>query len=70
MGQEQRIKTAAAYKGFSQARLAEKIGMTASNFNQKLKRETFTEDELKQIAEALEAEFQPFSFVFSDGMKI
>ena len=70
MSMEQKIKTAAAYKGISQAKLAAQIGMTASNFNQKLKRSTFTEEELKAIAEALGAEFVPFCFSFSDGMKI
>ena len=70
MGMEQRIKAAAAYKGISQAKLAEAIGMTASNFNQKLKRATFTEEELAKIAEALEALFIPFAFQFSDGTRI
>lgn len=70
MSKEQKIKAAAAYKGLSQARLAEAIGMTASNFNQKLKRDTFTDDELKKIAAALGAKFEPCAFVFSDGMRI
>lgn len=70
MGMEQKIKTATAYKGISQAKLAESIGMTPSNFNQKLKRSTFTEEELARIADALGAAFEPFSFVFPDGMKI
>ena len=68
MTMEQRIKTAAAYKGLSQAKLAAAIGMTASNFNQKLKRGTFTEDEIRQIAEALGATFEA-AFIFPDGMK-
>lgn len=70
MSMEQKIKTAAAYKGISQAKLAALVGMTASNFNQKLKRATFTEDELSKIAEALEASYVPFFFEFADGMKI
>lgn len=70
MSMEQKIKTAAAYRGMSQAKLAASIGMTASNFNQKLKRSTFTEDELELIAQALNASFIPFSFSFPDGMKI
>ena len=70
MSKEQKIKTAAAYSGVSQAKLAEKIGMTASNFNQKLKRDTFTDEELAEIAKALGASFEPFAFVFPDGMKI
>ena len=68
MTMEQKIKTAAAYKGLSQAKLATSIGMTASNFNQKLKRGTFTEDEIRQIAEALGATFES-AFVFPDGMR-
>ena len=70
MSKEQKIKTAAAYKGISQAKLATEIGMTASNFNQKLKRDTFTDEELNMIAGALGAAFEPCSFVFPDGMKI
>lgn len=70
MSMEQKIKTASAYKGISQAKLATAIGMTASNFNQKLKRSTFTDEELKLIAEALGAEYIPFCFSFKDGMKI
>lgn len=70
MSMEQKIKTASAYKGISQAKLATSIGMTASNFNQKLKRATFTEEELTSIAEALGAKYMPFCFLFEDGMKI
>jgi transcriptional regulator with XRE-family HTH domain len=66
---EQRIKTATAYKGLSQAKLAAAIGMTASNFNQKIKRGTFSDEELQRIAEALGATFE-VAFVFPDGMKI
>ena len=70
MSIEQKIKTACAYGGMSQARLAAQIGMTASNFNQKLKRATFTEEELGKIAEALGADYVPFCFLFKDGMRI
>lgn len=70
MSMEQKIKTAAAYKNISQAKLAALVGMTPSNFNQKLKRATLTEKELEAIAEALSAEYKPFSFKFSDGMEI
>ncbi len=70
MSKEQKIKTAVAYSGMSQAKLAAKIGMTPSNFNQKLKRDTFTDEELEEIAKALGAIFEPCSFVFPDGMKI
>lgn len=68
MTMEQRIKTAATYKGLSQAKLAAAIGMTASNFNQKLKRGTFSEEEVQRIAEALGASYEA-AFVFPDGTK-
>lgn len=70
MSKEQKIKAAAAYKGISQAKLAQSVGTTASNFNQKLKRDTFTDDELEAIAKALGAEFEPCAFVFPDGTRI
>jgi len=66
---EQKIKMVAAYKGTSQAEIARSIGMTPSNFNQKVKRGTFTKDELEQIAAALGAVYHAF-FEFPDGTKI
>ena len=68
MNMEQRIKTAAAYKGLSQAKIAVSIGMTASNFNQKLKRGTFTEQELDSIATQLGATYI-CAFEFPDGTR-
>ena len=38
------------YKGISQAALARLIETTPSNFNQKMKRGTFTVEELEKIA--------------------
>ncbi|MCL2531759.1 MAG: helix-turn-helix transcriptional regulator [Oscillospiraceae bacterium] len=69
MTMEQKIKMAAAYKGMSQAALARAIGMTPSNFNQKVKRATFTEDELHAIAQALGGIYVA-AFEFPDGTKI
>lgn len=66
---EQKINMAIAYKGISQAALARLIGMTASNFNQKLKRGTFSGEELDQIASALGATYN-FYFEFPDGTKV
>lgn len=69
MKMEQKINMALAYKGISQATLARDIGMTPSNFNQKLKRETFTTEELEAIAAALGGKYV-FGFEFPDGTKI
>ena len=55
MTMEQKISMAIAYKGISQAALAREVGTTPSNFNQKLKRGTFTVEELEKIGEALGA---------------
>lgn len=70
MKMEQKINMALAYKGISQAALARDIGMSPSNFNQKIKRDTFTDEELEKMADALGAIYIPASFEFPDGTKI
>ena len=69
MTMEQKINMAAAYRGMRQADIARAIEMTPSNFNQKLKRDTFSKDELEKIALALGAVYNAF-FEFPDGTKI
>lgn len=66
---EQQINMALAYKGISQAELARLIGTSPSNFNQKVKRNTFTKEELEQIATALGGTWRA-EFVFPDGTVI
>ena len=69
MDMEKKIKMALAYRGMRQAKLAEAMNTTASKFNQKLKRETFTVEELEKMAECLKAKYF-YGFEFEDGMKI
>jgi len=69
MTTEQKINMAAAYKSMSQAALARAIGMTPSNFNQKIKRDTFSTEEMKAIASAIGATYIT-AFEFPDGTKI
>lgn len=69
MTMEQKINMAIAFKGISQATLARLIGMTPSNFNQKIKRDTFSSEELEKMAQALGATYEA-SFTFPDGTKI
>lgn len=69
MTMEQKICMALAYKGMSQAALARAMETTPSNFNQKLKRGTFTVEELEKIAVILDAKYY-FGFEFSDGTKV
>jgi len=66
---EQKISMALAYKKVSQAALARMLGQTPSNFNQKMKRGTFTVEELEQIAAALGGKYF-FGFEFEDGTKV
>lgn len=66
---EQKIRMALAYKKISQSSLARMIGLSPSNFNQRLKRESFSIGELEQIAKALEAKFN-FEFEFEDGTRV
>jgi len=65
----QKINMAIAYKGISQATLACAVNMSRSNFNNKLKRGSFSHEELEKIATALGATYH-FGFVFNDGIKI
>lgn len=70
MTQEQQINMAAAYKGISQSAVARELGTTPQNFNQKMKRGTFTPEEMQRIAEVLGAVFVPAVFEFPDGTRI
>ena len=44
---EQKISMALAYKGMSQAALAREIGTSPANLNQRMKRGSFTAEELE-----------------------
>ena len=65
----QKIKMALAYKGISEAELARSIGTSPSAFNQRMKTDKFTSEELERIATILNAESKA-SFVFPDGTQI
>ena len=66
---EQKIKMALSYTGTSQSELARQIGTTPQNFNQKLKRNSLTKEEMEQIATVLGGSWRA-EFVFSDGTVI
>jgi len=53
----------------SEAELARLIGTSPSAFNQRMKTDKFTSDELSEIAKALGATYT-FSFDFPDGTRI
>jgi DNA-binding XRE family transcriptional regulator len=69
MDMDRRIIAAAAYAGMNQSDLAQAIGMTKQGFHSKIKRRTFSEEELARIAEAIGATVD-FRFEFPDGTRI
>lgn len=53
-------------QNISVSKLSRRIGQTPQNFGKKLKRETVTLEEMKQIAEVMGVTFEQ-SFIFPDG---
>lgn len=62
------IKMALAYKEMSEAELARAIGSSPSAFNQRMKTDKFTKEELENIAAAVGAVYVA-AFEFPDGTK-
>ena len=61
----EKIKIALIKRNMSLKDLAEKIGSTPSNLSNKIKRDNFPENELHEIAEALDCTFN-VSFTLND----
>ena len=54
MSMVQAIRVAMVKRGnISEAELARRVGVTPQNFNNKMKRDNFTETDLREIADAL-----------------
>ncbi|RRC92710.1 XRE family transcriptional regulator [Erysipelotrichaceae bacterium OH741_COT-311] len=66
MKTEKQISTILGYLGLSKAELARRLGMSAQNFAQKIKRDNFTKDELEHIAEVLNVKYHAY-FELTDG---
>ena len=63
MGMVEKVRIACVKRGnISEAELARRVGVTPQNFNHKMKRDNFTETDLKEIAEALKLELK-ISFI-------
>ncbi len=69
MSNAQKIKMALAYKGMKESELARLLGTTPQAFNQRLKTDKFTVEELTKIASILGGIYE-FNFIFPDGIKI
>lgn len=63
------IKELCSKMNISISELARRIGQTPQNFSKKLKRDTVTLEELKQIADEMGVTFEQ-SFVLPDGEQI
>ena len=65
----QKIKMALAYKSMSESELARAIGTSPQAFNQRMKTDKFSTEDMEKIAAALGAKYF-FGFEFEDGTKI
>ena len=66
MTTSEQIRVLCVRRGVSLSELARRINQTPQNFNTKLKRNTITQDELNQIAKALEVTYEQY-FVLGNG---
>ena len=69
MTTSEQIRVLCVRTGISLSELARKINQTPQNFNAKLKRNTVTQDELKQIAKVLGVTYEQY-FVLSNGEQV
>ena len=69
MTTSEQIRVLCVRTGISLSELARKINQTPQNFNAKLKRNTVTQDELKQIADVLGVTYEQY-FVLSNGERV
>ena len=65
----EQIKVVCVRCGISEAELARRLGKSPQSFNAKMKRESFTIEELEKIADALGIVFKR-SFILSSGEEI
>ena len=66
MTTSEQIRVLCVRTGVSLSELARRINQTPQNFNAKLKRNTITQDELNQIAKALDVTYEQ-NFVLDNG---
>lgn len=65
----EKIKVVLGRKGMSVSDLAEKLGQSRQNLNVKIKKDNFTEQDMRKIANILEVKFEGFFFL-DDGTKV
>ena len=65
----EQIKILCVRCNISEAELARRLGKSPQSFNAKMKRESFTIDDLNEIAEEVGVEFKR-NFILTNGEKI
>ncbi len=65
----EQIKILCVRCNISEAELARRLGKSPQSFNAKMKRESFTIDDLNEIAETVGVEFKR-NFILSNGEEI
>lgn len=69
MTTSEQIRVLCVRTGVSLSELARRINQTPQNFNAKLRRNTITQDELNQIAKALDVTYEQY-FVLANGDQV
>lgn len=69
MNISEQIKVLCVRQNISLAELARRLGKSPQSFNSKMKKQSFTVDELEKIAEVTGAIFER-NFILMDGEKI
>ena len=69
MTTSEQIRVLCVRTGISLSELARRINQTPQNFSAKLKRNTVTQEELNQIAKALDVRYEQY-FVLSNGEQV
>lgn len=69
MSVSKKIKILLAMSNISEAKLARLIEESPQNFNKKMRRDNFSERDLKKIAEALNCEYE-IKFITNDTKEI
>ena len=65
----EQIKVLCVRQNISLAELARRLGKSPQSFNSKMKRESFTVEDLEKIAEVTGATFER-NFILTDGEKV
>ena len=66
----EKIKIVLKRRGMTMGDLAEKTGQTRQNLSNKMSRDNFAEKEIKEIAEAMECEYEAYFVMKDTGDKI